>query len=457
MDLRNATCAANPHARAARADLARRCARVSRACVVGEQLVLHGTSSGEAENLRRVMDDLPDVKLFQSRLRAQQRRSVVLASELSQTPSYLPLALMARNALRLRNRSSNGKLHAALWQTRPQSAPRPSFSLRPAVVFFTTYPMSIIELYVRAVVLLDQAECEGMLGGDRERARLFPSMWEPSLRFLLDPYALPGAVQPLAPLPAAEELDTIHNADGSPAFWKAYDRYVAGLAPFQRAREGAGCFETVHVCDFANSDLRYRTARPWHTMQHWLQHRGYTYDPAPRLQASPSGPLRVVFVRRSGRRRISNLAELHTECGAWRPERVTCEKHDLGALGMDGAAKLMRRTDVLVSMHGADLINGLMMHAGATVVEITPVVKANCPCDMLRPMFLAPADRAMQHIRLDSTNRSHMSGPLHGTMHADHFVPWPSIRRALETVLDIGGRADAFDRWNDSPDSTIPY
>ena len=88
------------------------------------------------------MDDLPDVKLFQSRLRAQQRCSIVLASELSQTPSYLPLALMARNALRLPNRSSNGNLTAALWQTRPQSAPRPRFSLRPAVVFFTTYPMA---------------------------------------------------------------------------------------------------------------------------------------------------------------------------------------------------------------------------------------------------------------------------------------------------------------------------
>ena len=45
------------------------------------------------------------------------------------------------------------------------------------------------------------------------------------------------------------------------------------------------------------------------------------------------------------------------------------------------------QADVLVVSHGADVINGFGLHAGASVIEVMPVHQAGCPCDMYRRMY----------------------------------------------------------------------
>ena len=41
-------------------------------------------------------------------------------------------------------------------------------------------------------------------------------------------------------------------------------------------------------------------------------------------------------------------------------------------------------TDVLIGPHGADLVNALGLHAGASVLEVLPVHKGGCPCGVFQ-------------------------------------------------------------------------
>jgi capsular polysaccharide biosynthesis protein len=54
----------------------------------------------------------------------------------------------------------------------------------------------------------------------------------------------------------------------------------------------------------------------------------------------------------------------------------------LSVAGFRASAALLAGADVLISAHGADMVNGLLLPAGASVVEVMPVVKRGCPCSM---------------------------------------------------------------------------
>ena len=99
--------------------------------------------------------------------------------------------------------------------------------------------------------------------------------------------------------------------------------------------------------------------------------------------------LRVLFARRTSwhGRNLLNLDELVARCngagagggagvgssdagalpGGW---VLRCEARALGGLPLATAAALVREVDVFVSMHGADVINGLHMAPGRAVVEV---------------------------------------------------------------------------------------
>ena len=90
--------------------------------------------------------------------------------------------------------------------------------------------------------------------------------------------------------------------------------------------------------------------------------------------AAEPGVLRVLFAERNSwhGRNLLNLDGLLAHCGrtsldGW---RVQCQKRALGQLPLAHVARLVRRADVFVSMHGADVVNGLHMQPGRALVEV---------------------------------------------------------------------------------------
>ena len=81
--------------------------------------------------------------------------------------------------------------------------------------------------------------------------------------------------------------------------------------------------------------------------------------------------LQVVFIKRTGRRKLANAAHLArvVDGAEWLGVRFAASLYTFGA-GFARDARRMREADVLVGSHGADLLNGLCMHAGASLVEV---------------------------------------------------------------------------------------
>ena len=134
-------------------------------------------------------------------------------------------------------------------------------------------------------------------------------------------------------------------------------------------------------------------------------------------------------------------------CGAWRPPpphahlSVNCSAHNFG-VGLIASLPTLWRADVLVVTHGADIINGFGMHAGASVVEIMPVHQKGCPCDMYRRMYTYEGP-VVFHYQLTSTNASRAvsTEPRKiGTYNSDLFVPWEALEPALAHIVAVGGR-----------------
>ena len=89
--------------------------------------------------------------------------------------------------------------------------------------------------------------------------------------------------------------------------------------------------------------------------------------------------LQVVFIKRTGRRKLANAAHpARVVDGAeWLGVRLAASLYTFGA-GFAQDARRMREADVLVGSHGADLLNGLWMHAGATAWSKCP---RGSPCN----------------------------------------------------------------------------
>ena len=120
--------------------------------------------------------------------------------------------------------------------------------------------------------------------------------------------------------------------------------------------------------------------------------------------------------------------------------RVACVAVSFRA-GLVASAPAIRRTDVLVGPHGADMTNALGMHAGASVLEVIPVHTRGCPCDKFRQVF-GMEPRTLHHYTAQSRNASYATSttrPLAGTYNSDLYLP-PAVLEA-EAALR---RARAF-------------
>ena len=160
--------------------------------------------------------------------------------------------------------------------------------------------------------------------------------------------------------------------------------------------------------------------------------------------------LRVVYIRRLGRRRLRNIAEHVAACNEWRSRlpntpRTICVAHSFDE-GLKANLPLLRRTDVLIGPHGADMTNAFALHAGASVVELLPPIRSGCPCTMYQRMFAA--EPQVFHYTASTTNKSHATrtGPanIHGTYSSDFIVPVSVTERILEHVVLVGGRPENF-------------
>jgi len=160
--------------------------------------------------------------------------------------------------------------------------------------------------------------------------------------------------------------------------------------------------------------------------------------------------LRVVYIRRLGRRRLRNIAEHVAACNEWRPRlpntpRALCVAHSFDG-GLKANLPLLRRTDVLIGPHGADMTNAFALHAGASVVELLPPIRKGCPCTMYQQMFAA--EPRVFHYTASTTNKSHAihTGPatIRRTYSSDFLVPVSVTERILEHIVRVGGREENF-------------
>ena len=82
------------------------------------------------------------------------------------------------------------------------------------------------------------------------------------------------------------------------------------------------------------------------------------------------------------------------ECDGWRPPsphaavRVRCVSHNFG-VGLVASLPVIADSDVMVTPHGADMVNAFpfALHGGSSVLEVMPVHRAGCPCQMYKELL----------------------------------------------------------------------
>jgi len=351
------------------------CAAVRQACVEGEQVVLR-----ERAQLDAALEALQEAKEPMSvfRTAATEARPSLLVARPGQRYDYLPLGINYKMA---RIHSNSRAWGHRLWLNRTASAPTGYRADAVGLIFFTTFPTSFAETFARSVSRVEQATRVLQRRHPTSRLHLIPAMWGRSLEPLLAPFG-DGAVRPLGALAnvSGQQTRKLYNALPEPDTWRAYMQQQQ-----QVATQPPRCFERAYVCDFHAMPGRgtvlgtRRVQAAWQAAQRILRHvAGEEWRPE-----RPSPPLVrvVVFARRAGRRRLSNLDKLLARCKKEGPRLSTkdkringlvCESFDLGT-GIRSAWRVLSRADVLVAPHGGDLTNGLFMRAGAAVLEILPV------------------------------------------------------------------------------------
>ena len=90
---------------------------------------------------------------------------------------------------------------------------------------------------------------------------------------------------------------------------------------------------------------------------------------------------KVPQVKSASKAFVTNLDELLAACERWTPAEGTAARLRVACVavsfrsGLVASAPAIRRTDVLVGPHGADMTNALGMHAGASVLELVPLAQ----------------------------------------------------------------------------------
>lgn len=161
-------------------------------------------------------------------------------------------------------------------------------------------------------------------------------------------------------------------------------QHVGWLAPFGQAHmlqrnRGAQCFRTGFSCRLAsfvfdhNHGAGDHHTRPaWHAMQRYrpyLKHR----QPAPLWRGLETiRRIRILFVKRSGRRRILNVDDLMKHCRSHFSLDLDCTAHEFGTQTWRIDANRAAEADVFIAPHGAELVHALLMQNGSSVVEVRP-------------------------------------------------------------------------------------
>lgn len=78
----------------------------------------------------------------------------------------------------------------------------------------------------------------------------------------------------------------------------------------------------------------------------------------------------LTYLKRSSDRRIANEDQLLSFLRTWHPNVITVEFTN--QTSFEEQVHVLRRTEILVAVHGAGLANMLFMQPGRTVIEIMP-------------------------------------------------------------------------------------
>lgn len=149
----------------------------------------------------------------------------------------------------------------------------------------------------------------------------------------------------------------------------------AGLArPYVRKRLAGGeSFKAFKHC--GHNQVKGRTA--WRSAAALDNALGFPIPPRARraapMQSSSRRVLHILFAQRAGRRYILNLDNLMSECaaasfpGGW---SLNCTALRMGSLAPEDLVRTMRTMDCFVGMHGGDMVHGIHLLPGRTVVEL---------------------------------------------------------------------------------------
>ena len=425
------------------------CASLSQACFSGEQLFLHGPdAAAELRAASRVLGSAPNLYDVKASGGFQDSHNMVQIASPHQPYEYVPLAVAARTA---RGSSLNNRSRFLAPGVKP-AAPAPSEYANSsiALAFVTTWSNAWQETYHRATIQVFEQWCraapEDLVVIPAAFGNTDASATVDDADLWLRPFsAQPVLSMSLVPKPEPLQQALFGNKRCDPA--SCFALYLEQSAAYFRA-VGRRCFERAKLCQFAYTP---RSGRPWSAMQAILAHHTTPPDArhlTPNLLAHPAThTLHVTFVRRDTRRRLSNLDELLAACERWSPAegtaarlRVACVAVSFRA-GLVASAPAIRRTDVLVGPHGADMTNALGMHAGASVLEVIPVHTRGCPCDKFRQVF-GMEPRTLYHYTAQSRNASYATSttrPLAGTYNSDLYLPPAVLEAALQHVVDVGG------------------
>ena len=333
------------------------CVGVRDACLVGERIVLGPGRSAEAKSLAVLFEPLVRDYVW-----AQQHGKISARGTFSavdaQPDRYCSYnATISGNAVRCTGDRDEGDGNSR-WIAVDRATTASSVwraDRRPfAVAWWPTYAPGFSEVFGNNVLPLHQLQTAQWLPADAE---LLPaSSW-------FDYFYQPFSTQALQTLQRLEQ------------------------------RAETRCYRRLAVCKLASFVFDQVTFqqrrqepswRPWSAMQVIVAGTPGLRDEARQLAAlwrrpqllRPSGAgrsanvLNVVFIKRTGRRKLANAAHLArvvdgSECLG---VRLAASLYTFGA-GFAHDARGMREADVLVGSHGADLLNGLFMHAGASLIE----------------------------------------------------------------------------------------
>ena len=355
--------------------LATRCTGVRNVCAVGERLVLMGSRrQDEASALSRQFEHKVRDFVWAERFAHLTLRGTISALDM-QPARYCALNStvdgIGRRATCTGDSDANDdKQHWIPLDPRAASVNPLEMRSDFALTFFPIYSQSWGETFGNTLLPLFELYMAGWIN---DQTLLLPSYF--TFRDLLKP------------LTSAEAIVTLQELE---------------------ARQQRRCFRQLVVCHLSSFVFDREFGRgadshnvpgperhPWDAMQFIVARSG---DSAFRRHAKATAAawrqpkllciwcdtvLRLLLVERSGRRKISNVHQLRRECraselqavgkGRWsKIHNIVCSVHRFGHSGFVEDVKAARDADLMVGTHGADLVNSLAMHRGASVLEVRP-------------------------------------------------------------------------------------